>query len=196
MLRAPRRDGRLRVQLAPHSEKALDLELGGVREKRLARPHLETVSASVLDHAVAPTKILRQVDANPPFVEGDPQAPSLLRLLAQSDRHFQDRERTDHERFHRSGDQSWLNGRAESAIDTPPFTVRGLAGSRPRGSPAVVNENKTPHRRPRLRHRMRCFLLGHSRRQTSLTGYASRCRRCRMLWRGPAGRLSAGDLAD
>jgi hypothetical protein len=64
------------VQLAPHPEKALDLEFGGVREKRLARLDLQTASAGVLDHAVAPTKILRQIDANPPFVEGDPQAPS------------------------------------------------------------------------------------------------------------------------
>jgi hypothetical protein len=76
------------VQLAPHPEKAFDLELGRVWQKRLARLHVETMNAGVLDHAVAPTKVLRQVDAYPTLVEGDPQAPSPARLLAQSDRPF------------------------------------------------------------------------------------------------------------
>ena len=52
--------------------------------------------------------------------------------------------------------------------------------------------------KPRLRHRIACLLLGHRWQQTSLAGYASRCRRCRLLWRGaavPIG-LSRNDLSD
>lgn len=43
---------------------------------------------------------------------------------------------------------------------------------------------KTSRRKPRLRKRLVCLLLGHRWQQTSLVGYASRCRRCRQLWRG------------
>jgi len=44
---------------------------------------------------------------------------------------------------------------------------------------------KTRRRKPRLSHRIACLLLGHRWQRTTLVGYASRCRRCRLLWRGP-----------
>jgi hypothetical protein len=69
------------VQFAPHPKKALDLELGCARQERLARLHLEPVSAGVLDHAIASAKVLGQVDADPALLEGDPQAPSPLKLF-------------------------------------------------------------------------------------------------------------------
>jgi hypothetical protein len=57
---------------------------------------------------------------------------------------------------------------------------------------------KVRRRKPRLRKRIACLLLGHRWQQTSLVGYATRCRRCRLLWRGvtlPAG-LTQNDFPD
>lgn len=57
---------------------------------------------------------------------------------------------------------------------------------------------KVRRRKPRLRNRIACLLLGHRWQQTSLAGYASRCRRCRLLWRGSgvSVALSQNDLPD
>jgi hypothetical protein len=149
----------------------------------------------VLDHAVAPTKVLRQVDANPALLEGDPQAPSPATSSSAVRSPFQDRDRKGHEEFRPFGGPTLAERPAR--IRHPRSTVHRLRSSRSR-APSVVTEHKTARRKPRLRHRIRCLLLGHTPRQTNLTGYASRCRRCRMLWRSPArpGHLSAGDLGD
>ena len=57
---------------------------------------------------------------------------------------------------------------------------------------------RTRRRKPRFRKRVACLLLGHRWQRTSLVGYASRCSRCRLLWRGvtlPAG-LSQNEFPD
>jgi hypothetical protein len=57
---------------------------------------------------------------------------------------------------------------------------------------------KIRRRKPRLRNRIACLLLGHRWQRTSLVGYASRCRRCRLLWRGATlpVHLSQNDFPD
>jgi hypothetical protein len=62
---------------------------------------------------------------------------------------------------------------------------------------SMSDKPKVRRRKPRLRNRVACLVLGHRWQPTSVAGYASRCRRCRLLWGAavPVG-LPQNDFSD